>query len=390
MLTILTNFGAGFGPLVRTFDMARLIRQRLKPILDESINILIPWVYGENQLQILKEEIADSNEPDLFDQVLLSPELGDALRPLLFSGDGLNEELDRYFKIYEAQKKLWDHLFKSSLKTVDLLNRLGQVEPKSIRLEVTRNPVLATNIEYSYYSSVSYFSSIFEELHQKRNIASINYKLIEKAFISFRKMEAGYRLQFQPVPRCMSFKENLKPLFSTERETPPLIPQPKMVNGNLKNGIYISVSGISGLFSVYKEALRLPQTIYTNYLPDKNSKVQVCPPNYITHPAVNRVFARAAWNTIWLANISGTPLICPDHSPEDHPEIFYNLKSASKFKLAHVWNSKEISLEDFLSIVPCGKQKPPKVYLEIKNRFGTLDGLQFCVDNIVKDFLYAN
>ena len=388
MLTILTNFGAGFGPLVRTFDMARRIRKRLKPILGEPINILIPWVYGDNQLRIIKEEVAD--EPSLHDHVFLAPELGNALRPLLFSGEGLNEELDRYLKIYQTQKKLWDDLLKSSLKTVDLLNRRGEAETKSIRLEVTRNPVLPTNIEHSYYSSVSYFSSIFEELQEQKNIIGINFKLIEKAFIRFRKIEAEYRLHFQPIPRCMSFKKSPKPLFSTERETPPLIPEPKMMTGNLKNGIYVSVSGIPGLSSVYNEALRLPQTIYTNVLSSENSKAQVYPPNYITHSSVNRVFARAAWNTIWLANLTGTPLVCPDHSPEDHPEIFYNLKSVSKLKLAYIWNTKEKSLEDFLSIIPSGKQKPPEIYGEIKNRFGTLDGLQFCVDNITEDFLHAS
>ena len=388
MLTILTNFGAGFGPLVRTFEMARLIRQRLNLILDEPINILIPWVYGEDQLRILNEEIAD--EPGLCDQVFLSLELGDALKPLLFSGEGLNEELDRYLKIYQVQKKLWDDLLKYSLNTIDLLQRRGQVKPESIRLEVTRNPVLPTNIEYSYYSSVSYFSSIFEELQEKKNVSGINYGLIEKAFLKFREIEAEYRLHFQPVPGCMSFKESPKPLFSTERETPPLIPEPKMMTGNLKNGIYISVSGIPGLSPVYNEALRLPQTIYTNHLSSNNSNAQVYLPDYITHPSVNRVFARAAWNTIWLANLSGTPLICPDHSPEDHPEIFYNLKSVSKFKLAYIWNSKEESLEDFLFNVPCGKQKPPEIYEKIKNKFGTLDGLQFCVENIVEDFLHGS
>ena len=388
MLTILTNFGAGFGPLVRTFDMARRIRLRLQPILDEPINILIPWVYGKNQLRILKEEVA--NEPDLFERVFLSQELGDALRPLLFSGKGLNEELDRYLKFYQAQKKLWDYFLKSSLNIVDLLHRRGKVEPDSIRLEVTRNPVLPTNIEHSYYSSVSYFSSIFKELQERKNVSGINYDLIEKALIKFRGMETEYRLHFQPVLGCMSFKESTQPLFSTERKTPPLIPEPKTMTGNLKNGIYISVSGIPGLSPLYNEALRLPQTIYTNNLSSVNPDAKVYPPEYITHSSVNHVFARAAWNTIWLANLSGTPLICPKHSLEDHPEIFFNLQSVSKFKLAYIWNSKEISLEDFLSNIPCGKQKPPEIYGKIKNRFGTLDGLQFCADNIVKDFLHAN
>ena len=62
MLSILTNFGPGFGPLVRTFDMARRIRQRLEMALGEPVGIIIPWVYGEDQLRILREEA--SEEPD--------------------------------------------------------------------------------------------------------------------------------------------------------------------------------------------------------------------------------------------------------------------------------------------------------------------------------------
>ena len=39
--------------------------------------------------------------------------------------------------------------------------------------------------------------------------------------------------------------------------------------------------------------------------------------------------------------------------------------------------------------VPCGKQKPPKVYEEVRKRFGTLDGLDYCVNIIVEDFLHV-
>ena len=57
--------------------------------------------------------------------------------------------------------------------------------------------------------------------------------------------------------------------------------------------------------------------------------------------------------------------------------------------LAYVWESQKKSLEEFLTEVPCGKQKPPQVYEEIRNRFGTLDGLDYCVNIIVEDFLHV-
>ena len=103
MIGILTNFGPGFGPLVRTFDMARSIRKKLELNLGEPVKIIVPWVYGEDQLRILKEEASD--EPNLWGNVSLSYEIGDALRPLLFSGKYFNEELRKILGIYKKQKK---------------------------------------------------------------------------------------------------------------------------------------------------------------------------------------------------------------------------------------------------------------------------------------------
>ena len=373
--------------MVRTFDMARRIRQRLEIDTGEQVSVVVPWVYGDDQLRILKEEAFD--EPGLWDKVFLSPELGDALRPLLFSGEGFNEELSTFLRIYKKQKKALEDLLKFSLKVVDLNGRELHLEPGNIRLEVTRNPVVSMGIEYSYYSSVGYYSSIFEELLGSEEASGINYKLVEKAVFSVREMEADFRFHFQPVPRCLSFKENSQPLFATERETPPLIPLPKVPTESLERGMYVSVSGIPGLSPLYEEALRLPQTIYTNDRSRGFAEDRIHPPQYIAHPSVSRIFARAAWNTIWLANLTGTPLVCPGHVQDDHPEILFNLRSVSKMNLAYVWDDKKSSLEEFLAEVPCGKQKRPNIYEEILERFGTLDGLDYCVKVITEDFLNA-
>ena len=69
--------------------MARRIRKQLELRLGEPVGIVVPWVYGDDQLRILREEA--SEEPNLWHRVFLSPELGDVIRPLLFSGEGFNE-----------------------------------------------------------------------------------------------------------------------------------------------------------------------------------------------------------------------------------------------------------------------------------------------------------
>ena len=373
--------------MVRTFDMACRIRKQLETILKETVSIIVPWVYGEDQLRILKEEV--SNEPSLSNKVSLSQDMGDVLRPLLFSGQGFNEEMKMFLRLYKKQKKQLNILLKSPLNTVDLNGRVLHLEPGNIQLEVARNPVVSMGIEYSYYTSVSYYSSIYEELLNCEDVPGIDYKLIEKAVNPVREMEAKFRLHFQPVPRCLSFKENYEPLFETERETPPLIPFPKTPTDSLENGMYVSISGIPGLYSLYKEALRLPETIFTNDRSNGFLENQIHPPRYIAHPSVDRVFARAAWNSIWLANLTGTPLVCPNHVKNDHPEILFNLKSVSKLRLAYIWNDEKLSLENFLAKIPCGKHKQPEIYKVINDKFGTLDGLDYCVNIIVKDFLNA-
>ena len=136
--------------------MARRTRRRLEVELGEPVSIIVPWVYGDDQLRILREEA--SGEHDLWDRVFLSPEMGDALRPLLFSGGGFNEELGTFLRIYKNQKKQLKDLLKSPLKVVDFKGDKSNFNSENIRLEVTRNPVVSTGVVLSFYSSVSYYS----------------------------------------------------------------------------------------------------------------------------------------------------------------------------------------------------------------------------------------
>ena len=83
--------------------MARYVSKQLENSLGEPFSILIPWVYGKDQLRILQEEVPFESE--LRNKVFLSVELGDVLRPLLFSGGRFNEELVTFLQIYKKQKQ---------------------------------------------------------------------------------------------------------------------------------------------------------------------------------------------------------------------------------------------------------------------------------------------
>ena len=217
--------------------MARYVSKQLENSLGEPFSILIPWVYGKDQLRILQEEVPFESE--LRNKVFLSVELGDVLRPLLFSGGQFNEELITFLQIYKKQKQRIEYLLKKKIPVTDLNGVVSQIDSSNIRLEVSRNPVLSSGIEHSYYSSISYCSSILEEFLEFEDADNIDCTLIEKATLVIREIEEGFRLHFQPVPRCLSFKKNYKPLFETERETPPLIHLPKVPIEKIGRGIFI-------------------------------------------------------------------------------------------------------------------------------------------------------
>ena len=83
--------------------------------------------------------------------------------------------------------------------------------------------------------------------------------------------------------------------------------------------------------------------------------------------------------------IVGTPLVVPDFDSDDDPEIFFNNRSLEKLQLGVVFRGQ--SLEEILKDVPRVKKAYDKINYEILNRWGTLDGNQYCAELFAKDFL---
>ena len=389
MIAILTNFGAGFGPFVRTLDLAREIRSDLKKELREYIAIVVPWVYGDTQKRIIQEEVANNTE--LLNSIFLSKDLGDCLKSLLFNGNHFNQTLTAIINQYEKQTQKLNSLLKSTLQVVNLADEVKWLAGSSIRLEVSRNPVISTPIEYAYYTSIGYSTETLQQLLIEQELGSIDYSLIEKALPSVQKLESDFRIHFQPKLNSLSFKQESSSLFPSEVTTPPLLRKPAHCSLSIDKGIYVSLSGISGLNSLYEEAMQLQVKKYANYNYDGLSPDCILPPSVVSHHSITGIFARAAWNTIWLSNLTQTPLICPEYTEGDNPEIFFNLKTIQKYDLAYTWRREENSLLDIVNSVAKGKEKTmKKVYRDMKEQFGTLDGIEFCSKRISEDFLEAH
>jgi len=389
MIAILTNFGAGFGPFVRALDLAREIRSELRKKLREQIVVVVPWVYGDAQKRIIEEEV--TNNTELINSIYLSKDLGDCLKPLLFNGNHFNKTLEAIVNQFEKQKQKLNSLLKSTLQVVNLVGEVKMLAGSSIRLEVSRNPVISTPIECAYYTSIGYFTEILQQLLIEQELGTIDYSLIEKTLPTVQKLETDFRIHFQPKINSLSFKQDRSSLFPSEVTTPPLLRKPAHCSLSIDKGIYISLSGISGLNILYEEAMQLQVRKYANYNYDGLTPDCILPPSVISHHSITGIFARAAWNTIWLSNLTQTPLICPEYTEGDNPEIFFNLKTIQKYELAYTWRRKETSLLDIINSVAKGKEKTMKnIYRDMKEQFGTLDGIEFCSKRISEDFLEAH
>ena len=173
--------------------------------------------------------------------------------------------------------------------------------------------------------------------------------------------------------------------------TPPLLPVPITPTESLDEGFYISQSGINGLESLYDEALILPGRAYSNRIHESIPADQIIPPRFIAHPAIKWAYARAAWNTIWLANLTSTPLICPSYENGDHPEIFFNNRTIEHLGLAAVWDRSHHSLEQFLENLDTSDllSRQHVIYNAARLEFGTLDGIEYCSRQIVEDFIHG-
>jgi len=358
----------------------------LEAATGEKVFIVFPWVYGSDQKRILLEETEGC--PQLRRRVLLSEPLGRCLKPLLYPGTGFNASFSAYVGAYPQMRKEIAGVLESRTPMEDLSGVRHPVDGKRIQLEISRNPVISTGISRSYYTGVGLFSRILEAVRESDGMKSIDENLLARGIPVVREMESGFRLHFLPKLGCLSFNPAQARIEASVVETPPLISPPAFGRQGNPRGVYVSCSGIDGVRDIYDAVLRLPGTVYTNrpYPGIPNRRVQ--PPGMIRHPAITHVFARAAWNTIWVANLAGKCLICPEYHDGEHPEIFFNLKTVRKFGLGRIWDRKRVPIEDFLSRIPDAPSPDiRRIYARQEKEFGTLDGIAYCATRIIGDFL---
>ncbi|MFX1394601.1 MAG: hypothetical protein ACFFAH_13630 [Promethearchaeota archaeon] len=384
MLYIFTNIGPGNGPYIRTIEMGFELIQLLREQLDEDIRIIVPWAYGEKQKCIIFEEFDDNLKKDA-NSLLLDKYLGQQFKKILYDGRNYNAYMLDLVNSYDRVENNIQEYLKKDFIAENINGEKVNVHGENILLEVSRNPCVATGIKFSYYTSIGYFEKIIKE---SLNIPNLNLKndLLAKVLKIARKVESYQQLYFQPEPNCFSFEKNKKSFKDNEIKCPPLFHPPVENVQKIEEGCYLLVSGIPHLESMYQIANKLKLKIYISQNIKNIEEAQRERPNIISNKNIKFVLARAAWNTIWLSNLSKKPLICLNYINGDSPEIYFNIISVKKRNLGIIFNEKE----DINDLIERSKSLLPKVvdfYSQVKQKFNTFNGIEYSCKRIARDFL---
>ncbi len=388
---VFTNFGYGTGPFARTLDMALRLREKVKTA-GIDLRVLMPWAYGEKQKKVILEDHGEfmKENPEV---VLLDKVLGDEMKKVLYDGENFNETLKKIIQNTDEIEQNFKERLSSTFTAQNAFGKEYAVNGKDVVLEVSRNPVVVTNIPFSYFSSVYSFEQMIAE-SKKYPELEIEPSLVDKAMPFVRKFEGYQRMHFRPEPWCFSYDQNIR--IPNEHITPPLVPPEEKDSQNIPESMYVGVTGTSlegsaNLKDLFRRANNLGFKIYSNKPIPELENSEKALPTIVTNENIKYVYVRPGWNSIFYATMAGKALIIPDHVKGDFPEMFYNILSIEKLKLGVVWK-EGMSADEVLKKAQERSQNVKKIYDKIQDKFGTLDGISYVVDKIAEDFIknYGN
>lgn len=377
---IVLNFVYGFGPFTKTTELAVKINDLLEKEGRARMRIIVPWVYGEDQKRILEEEfgvvIREHSE-----EILLDKKLGEILNSIFYAGEeGFEGSLRRFLDESESTKKEIADYFKKGLVLETLAGEKFEVKKKDIAFELNRCPRVYYPLEHSYYTGFGYSSEILDRA-SKLDLG-INKELLKESAKLFKKIENKSSVHFISEPGTF-FSYNYKKRKKTERDVPPTLNWPLEKNTEkIKEGAYVTVSGISGLEDLYKEVGKMGLEIYSNR-PNVLGFGTKKSPNLISNKNIKFHFARTGWGSVWQSLFSGVPLITMSYKKGDDPEIYFNNKTLEALGLIKIYRGE--STEELFDYAKSFKKSVGEMNDFLMKKYGTLNGNDIIAREILKD-----
>jgi translation initiation factor 2 beta subunit (eIF-2beta)/eIF-5 len=380
---IVTNFAYGTGPYMRTTDLAIAFNDELEKRGHKRLQIIIPWVYGEKQKKIMLEEFSEhaQRHPD---ELLLDKRLGGILERVFYKNGTYEEYLKNWIESFNGVSGDGRAHLSGIFFVETLFGKRKKINGRNIVVELNRSPRIAYGVASAYSTSFAHTSDIL-----KRSLGESKKIYIKKTFLRKGRQISEYIENLQRIhaisyPATFSFDPKYKPKYPNEVLIPPIGKVLGFNSDNIKSGVFVSVTGISGLDRLYAAVKNFGLNIYSNDAKMIPGSLQASP-GIFPNKNILFQFARSGWGAVWLSLLSGTPLVISDFDPVDDPEIYFNNIAIEKMGIGIVFRGQ--SLEDILEKAGEMKIKSGKIREEILQRWGTLDGNRYAAKLFVEDFL---
>lgn len=380
MKYIVTNFAYGTGPYLRTTELALAINERLESQGRERLGVIVPWVYGEKQKRIMLEEFSatDQKYPG---EILLCARLGEILKTIFYGDNTYEQALQIWAGKFNEVNSAATNYLKGDIEVEDLDGHKKVVSGGDIAFELSRSGRVKYGLPLSFGVSFGHVSEILKNiLTVSTDEIAVDRELVKRVVPLAEEVENQHKLLAVAHPGTFSYLAD-RPPHPKEVLIPPTIYPPVPNNDDIAEGIYVTITGIPGLERLYQEAQRLGLKIYSND-PKTVTGSEKLLPHVVPNPKIKLQFARSGWGSVWLSQLSGTPLVVPDFDPKDDPEIYFNNRCVEELGLGIVYRGQ--SLSEVISQAEKMKPTIRKFNQELLEKFGTLDGNRYAAKLIAE------
>lgn len=403
MQSIVLNFSYGTGPYLHTTELALAFNDELERRGASRMRIVVPWVYGERQRCVMREEF-EAHVRRHPGEILLDPVLGAELKRVYYGDGTYASALERWLSISpEVQERIARHLHAGRISVETLEGGSIHVDMEDIAVELNRSPRVRFGVSPSYMVTFGYIEQILEAAVTHECIA-IPEALARRGASLARSVEAAQRMRAIAYPGTFSGGAEYCPQYSGELLTPPHSSQYERLQslGRVPrsaarvvctiayegpvagNGVYVTVTGIPGLDRLYREVRELGIALYSN-VPEEVPGSTHALPDRIFDADILFQFARAGWGSIWLSMLVGTPIVVPEFDADDDPEIFFNNQMIEQLGIGVVYRGQ--SIREILLACASAAERCRVLKQEIVRRWGTTDGNVVSARYFVDDFL---
>lgn len=378
MKLVVLNFSYGTNPYLRTTEIALGVNEELKRCGQERLGIILPWIYGERQKNILLEEFGRYGHAS---EIYLDLELGEILQSVLYGNGTYANSLDTWISRFESKSQEARVHLSGKVRVQDLKGNASILEGNDIVLELARSPRLIFHTSPSINVTFGHTSEILKRtIELPPGTCDIDKKQMEEALVIAETIERyqTFHIMAQPGP---FYPERAR--VANEWYSPPHVRVQEHNTDNIEEGIYITETGIPGLRHLYSGVQAWNTTIYSNSTLITKSSVRASP-HIVSHPNILFHYARCGWGSIWLSQICNTPIVTPPHDPSDDPEIYFNIATVARLKLGIVHTDQ--TFEEIISETKMLREEIDNQNSTLLEEFETLDGIQYSA-RIIADFI---